>query len=81
MSSRLKSDKVVCGVLKDDYRLPEEESSEKESDMASLSLLGRDYRPAEVETLSNFLTCPLFGTHERKAFQGVWKCTCSLCRR
>ena len=32
MASRLKSDKVVCGVLEDDRRLPEEESSEKESD-------------------------------------------------
>ena len=28
---RLKSDKVICGVLEDDYRQPEEESSEKES--------------------------------------------------
>ena len=32
MASRLNSDKVICGVLQDDCRLPEEESSEKESD-------------------------------------------------
>ena len=32
MASRLNSDKVVSGVLEDDCRLPEEESSEKESD-------------------------------------------------
>ena len=30
MASRLNS--VICGVLEDDCRLPEEESSEKESD-------------------------------------------------
>ena len=29
MTSRLNSDNVICGVLEDDYRLPEEESSEK----------------------------------------------------
>ena len=32
MASRLNSDKVICGVLEDDFGLPEEESSEKESD-------------------------------------------------
>ena len=32
MASRPNSDKVICGVLEDDCRLPEEESSEKESD-------------------------------------------------
>ena len=32
MASRLNSDKVVCRVLEDDYRLLEEESSEKGSD-------------------------------------------------
>ena len=32
MVSRVNSDKVKCGVLDDDFRLPEEESSEKESD-------------------------------------------------
>ena len=38
--------------------------------IASLSLLERDYNPAEVETLSNFLTCPPFDNHERDAFSG-----------
>ena len=32
MALRLNSDKVMCGVLEDDSMLPEEESSEKESD-------------------------------------------------
>ena len=32
MTSRLTSDKVIWGVLEEDCRLPEEESSEKESD-------------------------------------------------
>ena len=32
MTSRPNSDKVICGVLEDDCRLPEEESSEKEGD-------------------------------------------------
>ena len=32
MASRLNSDKVICGVLENDCRLPEEERSEKESD-------------------------------------------------
>ena len=32
MASRMNSDKVICGVLEDDFRLPEDESSEKESD-------------------------------------------------
>ena len=32
MTSRLNSDKVINGVLQDDCRLPEEESSEKERD-------------------------------------------------
>ena len=30
-ASRPNSDKVICGVLEDDFRLPEEESSEKDS--------------------------------------------------
>ena len=30
--------------------------------IASLSLLKETIDPAEVETLSNFLTCPPFGT-------------------
>ena len=29
MASKLNSDKVICGVLEDDFRLLEEESSEK----------------------------------------------------
>ena len=33
MASRMNSDKVICGVLEDDFMLPEEESSEKESDI------------------------------------------------
>ena len=32
MTSRPNSDKVINGVLQDDCRLPEEESSEKERD-------------------------------------------------
>ena len=32
MTSRPNSDKVICGVLEDDYRLPEKESSKKERD-------------------------------------------------
>ena len=44
MGSRLNSDKVICRVLEDDFGLPEEESSEKESD-SNLSLLETDYRP------------------------------------
>ena len=32
MALRLTSDKGMCGVLDDDCNLPEEESSEKESD-------------------------------------------------
>ena len=32
MTLRLNSDKVICGVLEDDCRLPVEESSEKERD-------------------------------------------------
>ena len=42
MTSRSNSDKVICGVLEDDCRLPEEGSSEK---ITSLSLLERDYTP------------------------------------
>ena len=66
MASRLNSDKVICGVLEEDCRLPEEESV-----IASLSLLEREYRPCRGgKSLSNFLTCPLFGTHEIKALSG-----------
>ena len=53
MASRLNSDIVICG--EDDFRLPVEESSEKEKETTD---------PAEVETLSKILTCPPFGTHE-----------------
>ena len=36
--------------------------------IASLSLLERETTdPAEVETLSNSLTCPPFGTHKRES--------------
>ena len=66
MTSRLYSDKVICGVLRNDFRLPEEEISEKRV-IASLSLPAID--PAEVETLSNFLTCPPFCTNERELFR------------
>ena len=52
---------IICGVLDDDFRLPEEESSEKESD----SILVFAYRPCRG---GNFLTCPPFGTHERESF-------------
>ena len=39
--------------------------------IVSLSLLERDYRPLQRwKTLSNLLTCLLFGTHEREAFSG-----------
>ena len=44
MASSLNSDKVICGVLEEDCRLPEEESSEKETE-SILVLLERDYRP------------------------------------
>ena len=64
MASRLNSDKVICGVLEDDCRLSEGESSEKESDSTLV-----DYRPCRGGKLSNFLTCPLFGIHEREALQ------------
>ena len=63
MASRLNSDKVICGVLEDDCRLLEEESSE----ITSLSLLERDCRPCRGGKL---LMCPLFGTHEREVFSG-----------
>ena len=42
MTSRPNSDKVICGVLDDDCRLPEEENSEKERDN-TIVLLERDY--------------------------------------
>ena len=44
MASRLNSDKVICRVLEDHFGIPEEESSEKESD-SILSLLETEYRP------------------------------------
>ena len=70
MASRLNSDKVICGVLEDDCRLPEE-SSEKESDSILVFTRKRLYIDlAELETLRTFLTCPPFGTHEREAFSG-----------
>ena len=43
MASRPNSDKVICRVLEDDFGLPEEEFSDKESD-SILSLLETDYR-------------------------------------
>ena len=67
ITSRPNSDKVICGVLEDDCRLPGEESSEKEREITSLSLLERDYRPCRGGKL---FTCQLFGTHEREAFSG-----------
>ena len=33
MASRLNRNKAICGVLEDDFRLPDEESSAKESDI------------------------------------------------
>ena len=69
MASRLNSDKVICGVLEDDCRLPEEESSEKESDSILVFTRKRLSTLQRWKTLSN-LTCPLFGTHERGAFSG-----------
>ena len=39
----------------------------KKRAMAYLSLLERDYRPCKG---GNFLTYPLFGTHEREAVSG-----------
>ena len=56
--------------LEDDYRQPEVESSEKESNTIFVFARKRIIDPAEVETLSKFLTCPPFGTHEREAFSG-----------
>ena len=68
MTLRPNSDKVICGVLEDDCRLPEEESSEKR-EITSLSLLERDSRPCRGGKLkSNFFFCQLFGTHEREAY-------------
>ena len=41
--------------------------------MVSMFLLERDYRPCRGgKTLSNFLTCPLFDTHEREDFSGSY---------
>ena len=70
MASRLNSDKVICGVLEDGCRLPEEESSEKESDIILVFARKRLKPLQRWKTLSNFLTCPLFGIHEREAFSG-----------
>ena len=41
MASRLISDIVICRVLEDNFRIPEEESSEEET----VPLLETDYRP------------------------------------
>ena len=70
MASRLNSDKVICGVLEDDCRLPEKESSVKESDSILVFARKRLQTLQRWKTLSNFLTCPLFGSHEREAFSG-----------
>ena len=64
MASRLNSDNILCGTISS---LPEEGSSEKESG-SFLVFARKTIDPAEVETLSNFLTCPPFGTHERESF-------------
>ena len=70
MASRLNSDKVIRGVLQENCRLPEEQSSEKESDSILVFARKRLYTQQRWKTLSNFLTCPPFGTHEREAFSG-----------
>ena len=57
MTLRPNSDKVICGVLDDDCRLPEEESSEKERE-TSLSLLqidGRPCRGGKLRATSSFV--------------------------
>ena len=51
MTSRPNLDKVICGVLEDDCRLPEEEIS----DITSLSLLEETIDPAEVENSEQLL--------------------------
>ena len=70
MTSRPNSDKVICGVLEDDCRLPEEENSEKERDNIIVFARKRLKTLQRWNTLSNFFTCQLFGTHEREAFSG-----------
>ena len=71
MPSRLNSDKVICVVLEDNFRPTEEESSKKESD--SILVFAKTIDPAQVETLSNFLTCPPFSSHERESFFMVFR--------
>ena len=70
MTSRPNSDKVINGVLQDDCRLPEEESSEKERDNIFVFARERLEILQRWKTLSNFFTYQLFGTHEREAFSG-----------
>ena len=55
MASRLNSDKVICGVLEDDFRLPEEESSEKESGSILVFARIETIDPAEVENSEQLL--------------------------
>ena len=70
MASRLNSDKVICRVLEDDFRLPEEESSEKESDSILDFARKRLYRPCRGGNSEQLLDLSPFGTHEREAFSG-----------
>ena len=54
MTSRPNSDKVINGVLQDDCRLPEKESSEKERD--NIFVFAREtIDPAEVENSEQLL--------------------------
>ena len=55
MASRLNSDKVICRVLEEGCRLPEEESSEKESDSILVFARKRLIDPAEVENSEQLL--------------------------
>ena len=51
MALRLNSDKVMCKVLEDDFRLPEEESSKEENDGIQQTIHNE-----EVATLSSIMT-------------------------
>ena len=55
MASRLNSDKIICGVLEDDFRLPEEESSEKETDSILVFARKRTIDLAEVKNSEQLL--------------------------
>ena len=80
MASRLNSDIVICGVLEDDFRLPEEESSEKRV-IAYLCLLEREYRSYRGGNFEKLLDLSTLVPMKEKLVQGVWKYTRSLCRR